>query len=244
MLATVPELLAEISAGRMVILVDDEDRENEGDLVIAADHVSPEAINFMAKHCRGLICLTLTQAYCQRLNLPPMTGCNEAMHGTAFTVSIEAAHGVTTGISAADRARTVRTAVAANATASDLVRPGHIFPLQAREGGVLVRAGHTEAGCDLTALAGLSPAAVICEIMNDDGTMSRLPDLQVFAQQHGLKIGTIAHLVEYRRSAEAKGDGRRRSIRLAETASTHGSARQSNQIAQVGRSMNESNFKH
>lgn len=203
MLSTVPELLAELSAGRMVILVDDEDRENEGDLVIAADHVSPEAINFMAKHGRGLICLTLTKAHCQRLNLPLMTRDNGAAHGTAFTVSIEAARGVTTGISAADRSTTVQAAVAANATASDLVRPGHIFPLQAREGGVLARAGHTEAGCDLTALAGLTPAAVICEIMNEDGTMARLPDLQPFALQHGLKIGAIAHLIAYRRRVQA-----------------------------------------
>lgn len=209
MLSTVPELLTEISAGRMVILVDDEDRENEGDLVVAADYVSPEIINFMAKHGRGLICLTLTEAYCQRLDLPLMTGRNEAAHGTAFTVSIEAARGVTTGISAADRATTVRAAVAVNATASDLVKPGHIFPLRAREGGVLARAGHTEAGCDLTVLAGLSPAAVICEIMNDDGTMSRLPDLQEFAQRHGLKIGTIASLVEYRRRAETRTGGTR-----------------------------------
>lgn len=202
-LATVPELLAELRAGRMVILVDDEDRENEGDLVMAADHVSPEAINFMAKHGRGLICLTLTRAHCLRLELPLMTAQNGAAHGTAFTVSIEAAQGVSTGISAADRSRTVQAAVAANARASDLVRPGHIFPLQARDGGVLARAGHTEAGCDLTALAGLTPAAVICEIMNDDGTMARLPDLQQFALQHGLKLGAIAHLIAYRRRVQA-----------------------------------------
>lgn len=213
-LSSVPELLAELAAGRMVILVDDEDRENEGDLVIAADYASPAAINFMAKHGRGLICLTLTKAYCQRLKLPPMTSCNDSPHGTAFTVSIEAARGVTTGISAADRSRTVQAAVAANARASDLVRPGHIFPLQAREGGVLTRAGHTEAGCDLTALAGLTPAAVICEIMNDDGTMSRLPDLQKFAQHHGLKIGAIADLIAYRsRAAEPSDAGAARCSR-------------------------------
>jgi 3,4-dihydroxy 2-butanone 4-phosphate synthase/GTP cyclohydrolase II len=202
-LATVPELLAELSAGRMVILVDDEDRENEGDLVIAADHVSPEAINFMAKNGRGLICLTLTKAHCERLDLPLMTSQNGTAHGTAFTVSIEAACGVSTGISAADRSRTVQAAVGANAQANDLVRPGHIFPLQACDGGVLTRAGHTEAGCDLTALAGLTPAAVICEIMNDDGSMARLPDLQQFALQHGLKIGAIAHIITYRQRVQA-----------------------------------------
>jgi len=187
----------------MVILVDEEDRENEGDLVLAADHVSPEAINFMAKHGRGLICLTLTRERCERLHLPPMASRNGTVHGTAFTVSIEAATGVTTGISAADRARTVQAAVAREAKASDLVQPGHIFPLQAQDGGVLMRAGHTEAGCDMAAMAGLSPAAVICEIMNDDGTMARLPDLEVFAREHGLKIGTIADLIHYRSRNES-----------------------------------------
>ena len=182
----------------MVILVDEEDRENEGDLVLAADHVSPETINFMAKHGRGLICLTLTRERCERLQLPPMAARNGTVHGTAFTVSIEAATGVSTGISAADRARTVQAAVARDATSTDLVQPGHIFPLQAQDGGVLMRAGHTEAGCDLAAMAGCTPAAVICEIMNDDGTMARLPELQVFAQQHGLKIGTIADLIAHR----------------------------------------------
>ncbi len=185
-IAPVPELVAELAAGRMVILVDD------------AEHVTPEAINFMARHARGLICLTLTRERCERLQLPPMTTRNGTQHGTAFTVSIEAATGVTTGISAADRARTVQAAVARDAKPSDLVQPGHIFPLQAQDGGVLMRAGHTEAGCDLAAMAGLSPAAVICEVMNDDGTMARLPDLQVFARQHGLKIGTIADLIGYR----------------------------------------------
>ena len=194
----VPELVAELAAGRMVILVDEEDRENEGDLVLAADHVSPEAINFMAKYGRGLICLTLTRERCERLRLPPMTTRNGAAHGTAFTVSIEAAEGVTTGISAADRARTVQAAVARDARPADLVQPGHIFPLQAQDGGVLMRAGHTEAGCDLAHMAGLTPAAVICEIMNDDGTMARLPDLQRFASEHGLKIGTIADLIAFR----------------------------------------------
>src|SRR5690349_10591183 len=181
-ISPVSELVAELAAGRMIILVDEEDRENEGDLVLAADHVSPEAINFMAKHGRGLICLTLTRERCERLHLPPMTARNGTVHGTAFTVSIEAATGVTTGISAADRARTIQAAVARDAKASDLVQPGHVFPLQAQDGGVLMRAGHTEAGCDLSAMAGLTPAAVICEIMKDDGTMARLPDLELFAQ--------------------------------------------------------------
>lgn len=202
-ISPVPELVAELAAGRMVILVDEEDRENEGDLVLAADHVSPEAINFMAKYGRGLICLTLTRERCERLQLPPMATRNGTKHGTAFTVSIEAATGVTTGISAADRARTVQAAVARHAQASDLVQPGHIFPLQAQDGGVLMRAGHTEAGCDLAQMAGLSPASVICEIMKDDGTMARLPDLELFAQEHGLKIGTIADLIEYRSRNES-----------------------------------------
>jgi 3,4-dihydroxy 2-butanone 4-phosphate synthase / GTP cyclohydrolase II len=202
-ISPVPELVAELAAGRMVILVDEEDRENEGDLVLAADHVSPEAINFMAKFGRGLICLTLTRERCERLQLPPMTVRNGDKKGTAFTVSIEAAEGVTTGISAADRARTVQAAVATNARADDLVQPGHIFPLQAVEGGVLMRAGHTEAGCDLASMAGCSPASVICEIMKDDGTMARLPDLQLFAAEHGLKIGTIADLIEYRSRVES-----------------------------------------
>ena len=197
-LSPVPELVAELAAGRMVILVDEEDRENEGDLVLAAEHVSAETINFMAKHGRGLICLTLTRERCEKLQLPPMAARNGTAHGTAFTVSIEAAEGVSTGISAADRARTVAAAVARDAKPTDLVQPGHIFPLQAQDGGVLMRAGHTEAGCDLAAMAGCTPAAVICEIMNDDGTMARLPDLQIFAQQHGLKIGTIADLIAHR----------------------------------------------
>ncbi|MGZ5185209.1 MAG: bifunctional 3,4-dihydroxy-2-butanone-4-phosphate synthase/GTP cyclohydrolase II [Caldimonas sp.] len=197
-IAPIPELVAELAAGRMVILVDEEDRENEGDLVLAADHVTPEAINFMARFGRGLICLTLTRERCERLHLPPMAAKNGAQHGTAFTVSIEAATGVTTGISAADRARTVQAAVKKDARPGDLVQPGHIFPLQAQDGGVLMRAGHTEAGCDLAAMAGLAPAAVICEVMNDDGTMARLPDLIAFAEKHGLKIGTIASLIEHR----------------------------------------------
>jgi 3,4-dihydroxy 2-butanone 4-phosphate synthase/GTP cyclohydrolase II len=187
----------------MVILVDEEDRENEGDLVLAADHVTAVAINFMARFGRGLICLTLTRERCERLQLPPMTARNGDKKGTAFTASIEAAEGVTTGISAADRARTVQAAVAKAAVPEDLVQPGHIFPLQAVEGGVLMRAGHTEAGCDLAAMAGCTPASVICEIMNDDGTMARLPDLQVFAAEHGLKIGTIADLIAHRARVES-----------------------------------------
>ena len=197
-ISPIPELVAELAAGRMVILVDEEDRENEGDLLMAADHVTPEAINFMARFGRGLICLTLSPERCDRLGLTPMTTRNGTKHGTAFTVSIEAATGITTGISAADRARTIQAAVARDAQASDLVQPGHVFPLRAQEGGVLMRAGHTEAGCDLAGMAGLSPAAVICEIMKDDGTMARLPDLIEFGREHGIKIGTIAALIEYR----------------------------------------------
>ncbi len=203
LISPVEDIVADMRAGRMVILVDEEDRENEGDLVLAADHVTPEAINFMARFGRGLICLTLTRERCEMLQLPPMAARNGAQYSTAFTVSIEAAEGVTTGISAADRARTVQAAVAKNAKVSDLVQPGHIFPLQAVDGGVLMRAGHTEAGCDLAAMAGCSPAAVICEIMNDDGTMARLPDLQLFAAAHGLKIGTIADLIEHRSRTES-----------------------------------------
>jgi 3,4-dihydroxy 2-butanone 4-phosphate synthase/GTP cyclohydrolase II len=197
-ISPVEDIVADMRAGRMVILVDEEDRENEGDLVLAADHVSADAINFMARYGRGLICLTLTRERCEKLQLPPMATRNGTKHSTAFTVSIEAAEGVTTGISAADRARTVQAAVAKDAKVSDLVQPGHIFPLQAVDGGVLMRAGHTEAGCDLAGMAGCSPAAVICEIMKDDGTMARLPDLQIFAAEHGLKIGTIADLIEHR----------------------------------------------
>src|SRR5438876_1608731 len=200
--SSIPEMIAELKAGRVVVLVDEEDREHEGDLVLAADFVTPEAINFMAKHGRGLICLTLTEARCRQLNLPLMVADNRSGHGTAFTVSIEAAHGVTTGISAADRARTVRAAVAPNAKPSDIVQPGHIFPVMAQPGGALARAGHTEAGCDLTHLAGLTPAAVICEILKDDGTMARLPDLIEFARAHGLKIGSIAELIHYRSKTE------------------------------------------
>ncbi len=202
-ISPVEEIVAEMKAGRMVILVDEEDRENEGDLVLASDHVTPEAINFMARFGRGLICLTLTRERCEYLQLPPMAARNGTVYSTAFTVSIEAAEGVTTGISAADRARTVQVAVAKNTQPTDLVQPGHIFPLQAVDGGVLMRAGHTEAGCDLAAMAGCSPSSVICEIMKDDGTMARLPDLQLFAAEHGLKIGTIADLIEYRSRNES-----------------------------------------
>ncbi len=202
-ISPVEDIVADMRAGRIVILVDEEDRENEGDLVLAADHVTADGINFMARYGRGLICLTLTRERCERLQLPPMTARNGDKKGTAFTVSIEAAEGVTTGISAADRARTVQAAVTQNAVPEDLVQPGHIFPLQAVDGGVLMRAGHTEAGCDLAAMAGCTPASVICEIMKDDGTMARLPDLQVFAAEHGLKIGTIADLIEYRSKTES-----------------------------------------
>jgi 3,4-dihydroxy 2-butanone 4-phosphate synthase/GTP cyclohydrolase II len=197
-LNTIEEIIDELRAGRMVVIMDDEDRENEGDLLLAADCVTPETINFMAKYGRGLICLTLTKERCERLRLPLMVNDNLAAHSTAFTVSIEAARGVTTGISAADRATTVRAAVDPEATAKDVIQPGHIFPLMAQPGGVLVRAGHTEAGCDLARLAGFEPAAVIVEILNEDGTMARRPDLESFAETHGLKIGTIADLIHYR----------------------------------------------
>ncbi|MEY3391046.1 MAG: hypothetical protein RL350_1308 [Pseudomonadota bacterium] len=190
-ISPVHEIVADLRAGKMIILVDEEDRENEGDLVLAADHVSAEAINFMAKHGRGLICLTLTKERCQQLNLPLMVRENGTALGTNFTVSIEAASGVTTGISAADRARTIQAAVAPTAKPADLVQPGHVFPLMAQPGGVLIRSGHTEAGCDLASLAGCSPTAVICEIMKDDGSMARLPDLIEFAKAHQLKLGPL-----------------------------------------------------
>jgi len=201
--ATIEEAIEEIKAGRMVILVDDEDRENEGDLTMAAQCVTPEAINFMARFGRGLICLTMTAERCDRLDLPPMVQSNTSSFGTAFTVSIEAKRGVTTGISAADRAHTILTAVAPGATASDLARPGHIFPLRAKNGGVLVRSGQTEGSVDLARLAGLEPSGVICEIMNEDGTMARMPELKKFAKEHGLKVCTIADLVAYRLKHES-----------------------------------------
>jgi 3,4-dihydroxy 2-butanone 4-phosphate synthase/GTP cyclohydrolase II len=202
-ISPISEIIEDIRQGRMVILVDEEDRENEGDLVLAAQFATPAHINFMAKYGRGLICLTLTEARCRQLNLPSMVQKNGSSMRTNFTVSIEAASGVTTGISAADRARTIQAAVARDACAADIVSPGHIFPLAAQNGGVLVRAGHTEAGCDLAGLAGLEPASVICEILNDDGSMARLPDLMAFAREHQLKIGTIADLIHYRNQNES-----------------------------------------
>lgn len=197
-LNSIEEIIEDIRLGKMVILMDDEDRENEGDLIMAAEHVTPEAINFMVTHARGLVCLPMTEDRCRKLNLPLMVDNNGAQFSTNFTVSIEAASGVTTGISAADRATTILAAVNADAKASDIVQPGHIFPLIAKEGGVLNRAGHTEAGVDLPRLAGCEPAGVIVEILNDDGTMARRPELEQFAEKHDLKIGTIADLIEYR----------------------------------------------
>ena len=202
MISPIPEILDDVRNGKIVIIVDDEDRENEGDFIVAAEKVTPEIINFMARHGRGLICMPLTAERIEQLHLPPMASENQSHYQTAFHVSIGAAHGITTGISAADRANTVLAAVAPGAKPSDLVRPGHVFPLRAREGGVLVRAGHTEGAVDLARLAGLFPAGVICEIMNDDGTMARLPELEIIAEQHGLKIGTIKSLIEYRRKHE------------------------------------------
>ncbi|MCL1141846.1 bifunctional 3,4-dihydroxy-2-butanone-4-phosphate synthase/GTP cyclohydrolase II [Shewanella gaetbuli] len=201
-LHSIEEIIEDIRQGKMVILMDDEDRENEGDLIMAAECVTPEAINFMATFGRGLICQTMTKARCQQLNLPLMVTNNNAQFTTNFTVSIEAAEGVTTGISAHDRAVTVQAAVAKEAKPADLVQPGHIFPLMAQDGGVLIRAGHTEAGCDLARLAGFEASGVIVEILNDDGTMARRPDLEVFSEKHGIKMGTIADLIEYRNNKE------------------------------------------
>lgn len=201
-LATIEEAVEDIKNGKMIIIVDDEDRENEGDLVCAAEKVTPEIISFMAIHGRGLICLPLTEERCDELQLLPQTADNTSSMGTAFTVSIEARQGVTTGISAADRARTILTAVDPNSKANDLARPGHIFPLRAKRGGVLVRVGQTEASVDIARIAGLNPSAVICEIMNDDGTMSRMPELEVFAEKHDLKIISVADLVRYRIAKE------------------------------------------
>lgn len=203
MVSPIEEIIADIRAGKMVVMVDEEDRENEGDLVQAAEFATPESVNFMARYGRGLICLTLTEARCRQLDLPLMVSLNRSPLGTNFTISIEAAEGVTTGISAADRARTIRAAVNKHARPEDLVQPGHIFPLKAQPGGVLVRAGHTEAGCDLAQLAGLEPASVICEILKDNGEMARLPDLVSFARQHGLRIGTIADLIHHRSRIES-----------------------------------------
>lgn len=201
-ISPITEIIADIKNGKMVILVDDENRENEGDFVIAAEFATAENINFMAKYGRGLICLTLDEKRCNQLDLPPMVGNNSSRLGTNFTVSIEASIGVTTGISAADRAKTIQAAVAKNANASSIVSPGHVFPLKAMNGGVLVRAGHTEAGSDLAALAGLDPSSVICEILKDDGEMARLPDLVEIAAEHKIKIGTIADLIHYRSENE------------------------------------------
>src|SRR5579871_4069502 len=211
-LSTIEEIIDDARNGRMVVIVDDEDRENEGDLIIPAQMATPDAINFMAKHGRGLICLALPRKRCEELRLPLMSAHNQSRHSTAFTTSIEAREGVTNGISAADRARTVAVAIDPSSTGDDIASPGHVFPLMARDGGVLVRAGHTEAAVDIARLAGLIPAGVICEIMNDDGSMARLPDLVKFAQLHGIRVGTIAELIAYRRrnerlvelSAEAK----------------------------------------
>jgi 3,4-dihydroxy 2-butanone 4-phosphate synthase/GTP cyclohydrolase II len=200
--ATIPELLADIRAGRMVVIVDDEDRENEGDLIMAADRVRPEDINFMAREGRGLICLSMTRARCRQLGLKPMVDTNTSAHHTNFTASIEAAEGVTTGISAHDRAHTIRTAVRPDARPELIVQPGHVFPLAAQPGGVLARAGHTEAACDLAALAGLEPAGVLVEVLSEDGTMARRAELEAFAARHGLRIGTIADLIRHRLATE------------------------------------------
>ena len=202
-ISPIQDIIADLKKGKMVVLVDEEDRENEGDLVLAADFITSEAINFMAKHGRGLICLTLTEERCQQMNLPLMVSANRSPLGTNFTLSIEAANGVTTGISAADRAKTVQAAVKTDAKPEDIIQPGHIFPLMAQKGGVLVRAGHTEAGCDLASMADLTPASVICEILKDDGSMARLPDLIEFAAKHHLKIGAIADLIEHRSLTES-----------------------------------------
>jgi 3,4-dihydroxy 2-butanone 4-phosphate synthase/GTP cyclohydrolase II len=202
-ISPITDIIAAIRGGEIVVLVDDEDRENEGDLVFAADFVTAEKINFFAKHGRGLICMPITESHAERLGLKPMVEQNRSRHGTNFTGSIEAAEGIATGISAHDRALTIKVAVSQNSKAEDIVQPGHVFPLVAQAGGVLVRAGHTEACCDLARLAGLTPAAVLCEIMRDDGTMARLPDLVEFAAEHKLKIGTIADLIEYRSRNES-----------------------------------------
>src|SRR5205814_7391059 len=201
-ISPIAEIIAELRAGRIVVLVDDEDRENEGDLVFAAEFVSADKINFLAKHGRGLVCMPITEEHAARLGLRPMVEQNRSRHGTNFTVSIEAAEGIATGISAHDRALTIKVASAADARPEDIVQPGHVFPLVAQQGGVLVRAGHTEACCDLARLSGHSPAAVLCEILKDDGTMARLPDLVEFARLHGLKIGAIADLIHYRSQTE------------------------------------------
>lgn len=201
-ISPITDIIKDMSQGKMIVLIDDEGRENEGDLILAADFVTPEHINFMARYGRGLICLTLNEARCHQLDLPLMVKNNKTSMGTNFTVSIEAAHGVTTGISTADRARTIQATVAKDAKPEDIVKPGHIFPLMAQSGGVLARAGHTEAGCDLAELAGFEPSSVICEILKEDGSMARLPDLLSFAAEHKLKIGRIADLIQYRNQTE------------------------------------------
>ena len=201
-LSSVDEIIEDVQKGKMIILIDEEDRENEGDLIIPAEKATPEAVNFMAKHGRGLICLALTESRCDELGLELMTRKNQSRHETAFTVSIEAREGVTTGISAADRAQTIRVAIDPTKGRADIGSPGHVFPLMAREGGVLVRTGHTEAAVDIARLAGMNPSGVICEIMNDDGTMARLPDLVQFAQLHGLKLARISDLIAHRRHNE------------------------------------------
>src|ERR671936_2828750 len=202
-ISPITEIIAEVRAGHIVVLVDDEDRENEGDLVFAADFVTADKVNFLARHGRGLICMPITEEHAGRLGLRPMVEQNRSRHGTNFTVSIEAAEGIATGISAHDRALTIKVAAAPDARPEDIVQPGHVFPLIAQPGGVLVRAGHTEACCDLARLAGLTPAAVLCEIMREDGAMARLPDLLHFAAEHKLRIGTIADLIEYRSRNES-----------------------------------------
>jgi 3,4-dihydroxy 2-butanone 4-phosphate synthase/GTP cyclohydrolase II len=201
--STIEEAIVDIKSGKMVILVDDEDRENEGDLCMAAEYATPEAINFMAKYGRGLICLSLSEDFADKLNLPPMVAENRCRFGTAFTVSIEAKQGVTTGISAVDRATTIQTAVADDAVSGDLVSPGHIFPIRAQKGGVLARTGQTEGSVDLARIAGLKPAGVICEVMKDDGTMARMPDLEIFAKEHHIRIVTIADLIQFRIQQES-----------------------------------------
>jgi 3,4-dihydroxy 2-butanone 4-phosphate synthase/GTP cyclohydrolase II len=206
MFSPIENIIADLAAGRMIVMVDDENRENEGDLMIAAEKVRPDDINYMARHARGLICLTLSRARCAQLQLPLMVGDTDENHATNFTVSIEAAQGIESGVSAQDRARTIRAAVAPDAEPAHLSRPGHIFPIMEQEGGVLTRPGHTEAGCDLARLAGLEPAVVTVEIMNDDGSMARRPQLAQFAKQHGVKVGTIAALIEYRLARESIAD--------------------------------------
>jgi 3,4-dihydroxy 2-butanone 4-phosphate synthase/GTP cyclohydrolase II len=221
LISPVEEILADARARKLFILIDHEDRENEGDLVIPAEFATPEAVNFMATHGRGLICLAMSGARVNELGLPMMPTTNSGLHETAFTVSIDARHGVTTGISAHDRARTIAVAIDTATGAADISTPGHVFPLRARDGGVLVRAGHTEAAVDVARLAGLKPAGVICEILNDDGSMARLPDLVVFARRHNLKIGTISDLISWRRTQEKSAHGAEKAFLASWSTSTH-----------------------